>query len=425
MFRMRFLIALLIALMMIPVEHSYAGENVSTDQLLKAYEEDMLKKQSPYAHLQTAETEEEDLEVAAYAGDFFAIINPELSHNWQKDGAGNINSALKFELYSLLGLQITDGLDFRMESTLNTQGNGDYLALKKPLLEVESLALTYKSDLMGLAVGKFNLLNTADLVSPIWSREEAFFDSLPSDSLDLSGAIGLRTWLNFNDFTTKEHYLYLSLFYLDDTRLARPFLNNAIDDKNNFTGVGYTGKLNNWMLSMHGELPIFNEDWSYSFGTARLQATSDVEHSEQNYFAGMYGDYELPGRLTLLPYIELLYQDGVEGGKKKSHSGLAGLAFENDQWLYGASLSYRLIKDQDLEETTHDKDAQFFISYNFQSGAYLDFGYQFLRKEDEYNHVYAIALGLPFDLNASLYGEHKNQASRLKRNDIKRAIRKI
>lgn len=424
MFRMMFLIALLTALMMIPVEPSYASENVSTNQLPQACE-GMQKKQSPGAHIQTAEVNEEDLEVAAYAGDFFAIINPELSHNWQKNGAGNINSALKFELYSLLGLQIIDGLDFRMESTLETQGNGDYLALKKPLLKIESLALTCKGDLIGLAVGKFNLLNAADLVSPIWSREESFFNSLPNESLDLSGAIGLRTWVNSDEFTAKAHYLYLSLFYFDDTRLSQLFINNAIDDKRNFTGVGYTKKLNNWMLSMHGELPVFNGDWSYSFGTARLQATTGIEHSEQNYFAGIYGDYELPSNLTLLPYVELLYQNGVEGGKQKSHSGLAGLTFENDQWLYGASLSYRFIKDQDLKETTHDKDAQFFISYNFQSGAYLDFGYQFLRKDDEYNHVYAIALGMPFDFNASLYGEHKNQASRLKRNDIKRVIRKI
>ena len=424
MFRMMFLIALLTALMMIPVEPSIAGENVSTNQLPHA-SEDMLKRESPDAHLQTAEANEEDLEVAAYEGGFFAIINPELSHNWQKDGAGNINSALKFELYSLLGLQITDGLDFRMESTLETQGTGDYIALKKPFLEIESLALTYKGDLIGLAVGKFNLLNAADLVSPIWSKDEAFFSSLPNDNMDLSGAIGIRSWLNFDEFTGKEHYLYLSLFYFDDTRLARPFINKAINDKRNFTGVGYTKKLNNWMLSMHGELPIFNEDWSYSFGASRLQATSSVEHSEQNYFVGIYGDYELPGNLTLLPYIELLYQNGVEGANQKSNSGLAGIAFENDQWLYGASLSYRLIKDQDIEETTHDKDAQFFISYNFQSGAYLDFGYQYLKKEDQSNHIGAIALGIPFDFNASLYGEQKNQRSRLKRNDIKRVIRKI
>ncbi len=140
---------------------------------------------------------------------------------------------------------------------------------------------------------------------------------------------------------------------------------------------------------------------------------------------GIYGDYELPSNLTLLPYIELLYQNGVEGADQKSNSGLAGIAFENDQWLYGASLSYRRNKELDLEETTYNKDAQFFISYNFQSGAYLDFGYQYLKKDDESNHVGAIALGIPFDFNASLYGDQKNQPSRLKRSDIKRVIRKI
>ena len=423
MFQMMFLTVVLTAFSIIPVEPAYADEKVASNQLPQAHR-DTVKKQS--AHLLDAEPSEDDLEDVAYAGDFFALVNPELSHNWQKDSAGNINNALNFELYSLLGLQITEDLDFKLETTINTQGSdGDYLALKKPLLEIESLALTYKGDLIGLALGKFNLLNTADMVSPIWSREEAFFSSLPNDNMELSGAIGLRGWLNFEEFTGKEHYLYMSLFYFDDTRLARPFINKAIDDKRNFTGVGYTGKLNNWMLSMHGELPVINEDWSYSFGASRLQATSSVEHSEQNYFVGIYGDYELPGNLTLLPYIELLYQNGVEGADQKSNSGLAGIAFENDQWLYGASLSYRRNKDMDLEEATNNKDAQFFISYNFQSGAYLDFGYQYLRKDDESNHVGAIALGIPFDFNASLYGDQKNQPNRLKRNDIKRVIRKI
>jgi hypothetical protein len=415
---------MLIALSEVLVEPAYADESVATDQSPQA---DMgaVKKQFLDAHLQETAPNEEDGEDIAYAGDFFALVNPELSHNWQKDGAGNINKTLKFELYSLLGLQITDHLDFKMEFTLNTQGDGDYFALKKPFLEIESLALAYKGDLIGLRVGKFNLLNTADMVSPIWSREEAFFNSLPNNNLDLSGAIGVRGWLNFDELIDKEHYLYVSLFYFDDTRLARPFINKVIDDKSDFTGVGYTGKLNNWVVSMHGELPVFNKDWSYSFGTSRLQATSSAINSEQSYFAGVYGDYELPSKLTLLPYIELLYQEGAEGGNQRAHSGLAGIAFENDQWLYGASLSYRHIKDMDLEETTNDKDAQLFISYNFQSGAYLDFGYQASRKDNESNHAYAIALGMPFDFNASIYGENKNPSSKLKRSDIKRAIRKI
>ena len=423
MFHTMFLTAVLTALSFIPVEPAYADESVASNQLPQAHR-DTVKK--PPTHLLDAEPSEDDLKDVAYAGDFFALVNPELSHNWQNDSAGNMNNALKFELYSLIGLQITEDLDFKLETTINTQGSdGDYLAFKKPLLEIESLALTYKGDLIGLALGKFNLLNTADMVSPIWSREDAFFSSLPSDNMDLSGAVGLRAWLNFDEFTGKEHYLYMSLFYFDDTRLARPFINKAINDKRSFTGVGYTDKLNNWMLSMHGELPVINEDWSYSFGASRLQATSSVEHSEQNYFVGIYGDYELPGNLTLLPYIELLYQNGVEGADQKSNSGLAGIAFENDQWLYGASLSYRRNKELDLEETTNNKEAQFFISYNFQSGAYLDFGYQYLIKDNESNHVGAIALGIPFDFNASLYGDQKNQPSRLKRNAIKRVIRKI
>ncbi len=262
------------------------------------------------------------------------------------------------------------------------------------------------------------------MVSPIWSREESFFNSLPNDSFDLSNAIGVRGWLNFGKLIDKEHYLYMSLFYFDDTRLAKPFINKIIDDKNDFTGVGYTGKLNNWMLSMHGELPVVGKGWSYSFGTSRLQATSGVVNSEQSYFAGIYVDHDLPSKLTLLPYVELLYQDGAQGGNQKAHSSLAGLAFENDQWLYGASLSYRRNKNLDLEETSYDKETQFFISYNFQSGAYLDFGYQFLRKDNESNQACALALGIPFDLNASLYGEHKNPSSKLKRGDIKRVIRK-
>ena len=422
--RLRILIFVLTIFSEVLVEPAYAGEKVATD-LLPLAVVDTVKKQLPDAHLQEDEPSEEDLEDIAYAGNFFALINPELSHNWQKDSAGNINKALKFELYSMLGLQITDNLDFKLEATLDTQGDGNYLALKKPLLEIESLAFAYEGNLIGVGAGKFNLLNEADMVSPIWSREEAFFDSLPNENFDLSGAIGLRAWLNFDALINKEHYLYMSLFYFDDTRLARPFINKAVDNKSDFTGVGYTGKLNNWMLSMHGELPVFDKEWSYSLGASRLQATSGVEYSEQNYFAGIYGDYELPANLTLLPYVEMLYQDGVEGRNQKSHSGLAGIAFENDQWVYGASLSYRHIKDIDLKETSNDKDAQFFISYDFQSGAYLDFGYQFLRKDDQSSQVYAIALGIPFDFNASLYGEQKYPSNKLKRNDIKRVIRKI
>lgn len=82
---------------------------------------------------------------------------------------------------------------------------------------------------------------------------------------------------------------------------------------------------------MHVELPVFDKDWSNSFGTSRFIATSSDVNSEQSYFVGAYGDHELPNKLTLLPYTQLLYQDCVQGENQKVHSGLARIDFENDQ----------------------------------------------------------------------------------------------
>jgi hypothetical protein len=370
------------------------------------------------------EEEDDDDDPPLETGHLSGFVNSEATHDWVGQFNGDSQTVLSANLSSLINIQLTSNLNFGVETSFETEGGGQYFAFESPSLFLNTLTIAYAGEFGGIGVGKYNPLNEDNLVDPIWNRQLNLFDNYPSDDLDISETIGLRAWLDLSSFIEADHYLYGAVFFRDDTPLGRSIFTQRAPLLSDTSGLAYTGKLNNWMVSLHGyELP-FAPDWEYAIGAVSQSPGLGDLNRELSVFSGVYGEFDLSDDIALSPMVEVLYRDGADGKNQEAVSTLLSLSFEDGPWVYGASYSHRHLIDHVNDEVTDDDEAQLFASYYFDSGVYVDFGYQFLKEDGEAQNAVSLAVGMPLEFTKNLYGEEKPAGKKLARKSIKRIIRR-
>jgi hypothetical protein len=373
----------------------------------------------------TAKEEDDDEDIPLEPGQLSGFVNSELTHDWVGKLNGDSQTEMSANLSSLINIQLTSNLNLGVEASFETEGRGQYFAFESPSLFLNTLTIAYAGEWGGIGVGKYNPLNEDNLVDPIWNRQLNLFDNYPSDDLDISDTIGLRAWLNVGNFFEAEHFLYGGVFFRDDTPLGRSIFTQRAPLRSDITGPAYTRKLNNWMVSLHGyELP-FAPDWEYAIGAISQAPGIGDTNRELSIFSGVYGEFDLIDDITFSPMAEVLYRDGADGKDQDAVSAVLSLSFEDGPWVYGTSYSHRhLVDHANNNEETDDNEAQIFASYYFDSGAYIDLGYEFRREDGESQNAVSLAVGIPFEFTANLYGKEKPLKKGLERKSIKRIIRR-
>jgi hypothetical protein len=375
------------------------------------------------------ETEEEDddkdEDIPLEPGQLSGFVNPELTHDWVDGNSADAKTQLSANLSSLINLQITSNLKLGVETSFEMEGGGQYFAFESPSLFLNTLTIAYAGEWGGIGAGKYNPLNEDNLVDPIWDRQLNLFDNFPSNDLDISDTIGLRTWFNLGSFLETDHYLNGGVFFRDDTPLGRSIFTQRTPLPSDVTGLAYTGKLNNWMISLHGDELPYAPDWEYAIGAVSQAPGLGDLNRELSIFSGVYGEFDLSDDIAVSPMAEVLYRDGADGKNQDVVSAVLSLSFEDGPWIYGSSYSHRhLIDHANNDDITDDNEAQLFTSYYFDSGAYIDFGYQFLSEDGEAQNAVSLAVGIPFEFTANLYGKEKAPKKGLERKSIKRIIRR-
>ena len=369
--------------------------------------------------------EEDDDDPPLETGHLSGFLNSEATHDWIGQFNGDSQTALSANLSSLINIQLTSNLNLGVETSFETEGGGQYFAFESPSLFLNTLTIAYTEEIGGMGLGKFNQLNEHNLVDTIWDRQLNLFNNYPSDDLDLSDVIGLRTWLNLGSFLETDHYLYGGVFFRDDTPLGRSIFTQRTRLLSDTSGLAYTGKLNNWMVSLHGDELPYAPDWEYAIGAVSQSPGLGDLNRELSIFSGVYGEFDLSDDIAFSSMAEVLYRDGADGKNQDAASTLLSLSFEDGSWVYGASYSHRhLIDHANNDQVTDDDEAQLFASYYFDSGAYIDFGYQFLNEDGEAQNAVSLAIGMPLEFTKNLYGEEKPAAKKLERKSIKRIIRR-
>ena len=323
-------------------------------------------------------------------------------------------------IYTLFNLNLTQNFNFGLEMSFEMGNDGEILEFKDPTINIEALTASYSGETGGVGIGKYFLLDG------IWDRRPGLFGNFMSDDLDLDGVLAIRSWLNLGHFMDSEHYLYAGVFFRDTTFLSGSLITSNDRLLKDDSGLANTEQFNNFIISLHGDELPYASDWAYSIGFVYQSPGVDDSNSENSYFLGLYGDFDISEETEFFPFTEFLLRTGADGEDQTATTFLVGASFQHGPWNFGTSYSIRHLQENDSSTPSIiDHNAQIFTSYNFSSGVYIDLGYQFLRENETDNHVISLTIGFVFDFSTSFAKEKEGgEAHETDRNIIRQKIRR-
>lgn len=387
------------------------------------------------------EDEENDDETEVLAGDYESLIIPEASLAYDKTNNETSSGELSANVYGYYQMMLTEDVEFVVEGEIYTQSTDpdSHLALAKPTLNINSIGFNYYTEFGGVGIGKFDLLRDESLFDAIWARQLYGRENLPAADLDLSNVIGARAWIDLEDVLPGSHMLYVGAFFKDNTFLNEDYLSRSGNPDERITGLGYTRRLNNWMIGLIGSEFETLPGWEYVLGATLLNNSNPenidldeddfgvkVVDRELSLFSGLYGEFELSDNLEVSPLVEVLYRDGADGFDQNVFSFATGIALNQGNWTYGGYYSNRRTYDKTDEEYFYDSQLQAFISYTFNSGVYFDIEHQRNIFDSEKSNATFVSLGIPitFSSEGNLYGRRKATSSDDPKSNVRRFIRR-
>jgi hypothetical protein len=365
------------------------------------------------------EDDEDDEEVNFYpnlAGFTISEINKE----WTFEPEEKPLAETFASIYTLFDLRLTQNFNFGLEMSFEMGNDGEILEFKDPTINVEALTASFSGEIGGIGIGKYFLLDE------IWDRQPGLFGHFISDDLDLDGVLAIRTWLNLGNFMDSEHYLYAGVFFRDTTFLSGSLITSNDRLLKDDGGLANTEQFNNIVISLYGDELPYASAWAYSIGFVHQSPGEDDSNSENSYFFGLYGDFDISDETEFFPFTEFLYRNGADGENQTATTFLVGTTFQHGAWNVGTSYSYRYFQENDSSAPPIiDHNLQVFTSYNFASGFYIDLGYQFLREDETNSHAISLTIGLFFDFSKSFAEEKEGGvAHETDRNKIRQKIRR-
>lgn len=428
-------------------ESEYAADNFvayANDEDQKESKETDAQEDEDSDELDEEDDEEGDDEEEEEAGDFESLIIPEATLAYDREGEEASPTELSMNIYAYYQMMVTDDLEFLLEGEVNTQsaGSDDHLALQKPELTISTLGFNFYTDFGGVGFGKFDFLRDEGLFDAIWARQLYGRSSLPAADLDLSDVIGVRAWLDLEDVLPGSHSLYLGAFFRDNTFLNDAYLSRSGNSDERITGLGYTRRLNNWVISLQGGDFETLPGWEYVVGATMLTNNSQddlvsddeddeaddlaIVNREISLFTGLYGEFEVTNELEVNPLIEILYRDGADGFDQNVLSFATGVALNQGNWTYGGYYSNRRTHDKLEEEYLYDSQLQAFISYTFDSGVYLDIEHQRNIFDSDRSNATFVSLGIPitFSSEGNIYGRRSTKSTDEPKSNVRRFIRR-
>jgi hypothetical protein len=316
------------------------------------------------------------------------------SNEFQHDDA-----ELSANAFALLDFQLTQALSFELEASYNTAGDGEFFALGTQEFFIETLKAKYRGEYWGVEYGKL------DMIYDIWDKSSGLFGSFQGDDLTLSEVIGVRVWHEFSDSYDEIHTVHTGLFQVDTTLLSSSLIAdevNRIERENG--GLANTGKYNNWFVSINGVAPFDDASWEYTLGVV-YQSPGDTgdeddekENRELSFLSSVSDEITLANEVEVKRFLEILYRDGADGFDRDALTIALGMSLDVDLWSYSASYSSRITEDNENSNSRNvDHNLDFYAGYVFNSGIYLDLGYQYLNELSGDEHLATIAIGIPFD----------------------------
>ncbi len=350
-----------------------------------------------YADDWDEEDEEDEEDYEDETGDpnpLEGFVSFESNQYWtSSDDDDESHAELYLSSFSFLEMNFTPNLSLELEASYESGGDGDYFAISEHYLWVDTLVAFYSRDesAWGLGIGKI------DPLYDVWDLSLGVFSTFQGDDLDLIGVVGLEVGWDFTDDSDGDHYLNIATFFQDTSPLGGSIIGD--DERLSLAdgGVGNTEEFNNYVVSLSGDDPFWGSDGEYSIGMVWQSPGLDDETGELSGFAGLHGSTEFGEDIEAYPFIELLVRDGADGEAKTATTVAVGTAWESEHWFVSASYSFRHTELDDSDADFDDYSIEISLGRVFNSGAYFDLGYQYLREDGDAEQGIILNFGFLID----------------------------
>lgn len=312
---------------------------------------------------------------------------------------GFIEAKLATNFFFSENVYIETGLAFEPGKDI---GPGQDRFFQDNALKIGALSLTYETDNFWVSAGKGAVnFGIARNVGPgIYGADVA------NDSYSIRGRVGASANVILDADELGAIALTGSVFTLDTSALATPFLTGRDGPSRDAGGAGNTSGLKNFAITVDGSgieaLPGFryhvsvvrqSTDFIRGPGGFVLPATSVADETR----------FVLAGEATIsnddlsfTPLLEFAHLENARGlsGRREQYV-TAGLDVGWDQW--GVALATTAWKiDPRNAQDAENLQAQLSISYLLENGVSLQAGYRYLSEFDEDSHTLGVAFSYDF-----------------------------
>lgn len=336
---------------------------------------------------------------------FDGFLSYEGSVEWAGDNAFDEDPEGTGSGYGYFEGSATQTLGFEAELSWTSGVNGEFWDSDSQELFVDSVYATFDYDEWWVEVGKLNPLFSS------WDMGTGWYTGLQSDDLSVWGVLGVLVERELD--TDNSATISIGSFYQDTSTLSGSIITDDDDVELGDGGVGNTGELNNGFIAISGEDPFFDTSWDYSLGVVYQSAGETEENREVSIYSTLQGYYTAGESTEINPYLEVVHRDGADGEERNATTFAVGMVLEQDAWYAGISLSLRRAEDR-LDSSLDDPDLfpevfypnsdrslELFAGFIHDSGAYVDFGYQYLDEFGESTNFVSLAVGFAFNFGGS------------------------
>lgn len=224
-----------------------------------------------------------------------------------------------------------------------------------------------------------------------WDNTPGVFGTAFAEDYELSEQIGVGLAYTFDAGDAGQHTLGANVFYADNTFLSDSLFTRRGRTSVSDGGVGNTGTLDNFSLTLDGSEFAALPGFSYHLGYRHLSAGVTEDADENGFVGGVAKETELANGMVLGLNGELAYFDDAAGvAGDEALYATAGLSLTHGSWHGELAGTLRKVRLSRVDFNDHIVQAS--VGYEFENGIDLSAGYAHVREAAVDAHVIGVRL---------------------------------
>jgi len=231
-----------------------------------------------------------------------------------------------------------------------------------------------------------------------WDNTPGVFGTVFAEDYELAEQIGFGLAYTFDAGDAGQHTLGANIFYADNTFLSDSIFTRRGQTHVSDGGVGNTGSLDNFSVTLDGSEFAALSGFSYHLGYRHLSAGVTENADENGFVGGIAKETELSNGMVLGLTGELAYFDNAAGvAGDRALYATTGLSLTHGSWHGELAGTLRKVELAGVDFDDHIVQAS--LGYEFANGIDISAGYAHVREAAVDSHVIGVRLTKSFEFS--------------------------